>query len=129
MQKDLYSEQASAEEIEEGLEMMRNPLEYPILLDINHDRSKEGLSPVAKLTVSVLKAHLRGKLIRGIEWKMGSKKREDLIEDYRQDLQPLTPNLQPDLWPSICIVAHCCMPHFGASISECGQPMSLSKLF
>lgn len=75
--------QASAEEIEEGLKMMRNPLEYPILMDINHDRSKEGLSPIVKLTVPVLKTHLRGKSINGSEWKMGSKKREDLIEDYR----------------------------------------------
>ena len=63
--------------------MMRNPLEYPILMDINHDRSKEGLSPIVKLTVPVLKTHLRGKSINGSEWKMGSKKREDLIEDYR----------------------------------------------
>ena len=62
---------------------MRNPLEYPILMDINHDRSKEGLSPIVKLTVPVLKTHLRGKSIHGNEWKMGSKKREDLIEDYR----------------------------------------------
>ena len=75
--------QASAEEIEEGLKVMRNPLEYPILMDINHDRSKEGLSPIVKLTVPVLKTHLRGKSVNGAEWKMGSKKREDLIEDYR----------------------------------------------
>lgn len=52
-------------------------------MDINHDRSKEGLSPVVKLTVPVLKTHLRGKSIHGTEWKMGNKKREDLIEDYR----------------------------------------------
>lgn len=62
---------------------MRNQTEYPILMDINHDRSREGLSPVVKLTVPVLKTHLKGKSIAGSEWKMGNKKREDLIEDYR----------------------------------------------
>ena len=84
--------QASAEEIEEGLKVMRNPLEYPILMDINHDRSKEGLSPIVKLTVPVLRTHLRGKSINGTEWKMGSKKREDLIEDYRSSAS------SPDLY-------------------------------
>lgn len=74
---------ASAEEIENELRAMRASHEYPVLMDINHDRSKEGLSPVVKLTIPVLKTHLRGKSIHGMEWKMGSKKREDLIEDYR----------------------------------------------
>ena len=75
--------QGSGEDIEDELKGTRNQLEYPVLMDINHDRSKEGLSPVVKLTVPVLKTHLKGKLIHGSDWKMGNKKREDLIEDYR----------------------------------------------
>ena len=93
--KNLLALQTSAEEIEDELKAMRLSLEYPVLMDINHDRSKEGLSPVVKLTVPVLKTHLRGKSIQGMEWKMGSKKREDLIEDYRytehmKTAEPLT---------------------------------------
>jgi len=67
----------------EDLKMMRNEVEYPVLMDINDDRTRQGLSPVVKLTVPVLKKHLKGKLIYGTEWRMGNKKREDLIEDYR----------------------------------------------
>ena len=62
---------------------MRDAHEYPVLMDINHERSRQGLTPVVKLTVPVLKAHLRGKTVRGGKWTMGAKKREDLIEDYR----------------------------------------------
>jgi hypothetical protein len=33
--------------------------------------------------VPILKQHLKGKLIHGQEWRAGSKKREDLIKDFR----------------------------------------------
>ena len=67
---------------------MRDAHEYPVLMDINHERSRQGLTPVVKLTVPVLKAHLRGKTVRGGKWTMGAKKREDLIEDYRHAAPP-----------------------------------------
>lgn len=75
--------QSPAEDAEEDLKTMRNEVEYPVLMDINDDRTRQGLSPVVKLTVPVLKKHLKGKTIGGAEWRMGNKKREDLIEDYR----------------------------------------------
>ena len=33
--------------------------------------------------VPLLKAHLRGKVVRGEEWRPGSKKREALLQDFR----------------------------------------------
>lgn len=76
------TQQATADELEDELRSNRDE-EYPILMDINHERSRQGESPVVKLTVPVLKAHLKGKTVHGQEWRMGSKKREELIEDYR----------------------------------------------
>lgn len=58
-------------------------LEGPVLMAINVERNQQGLDPAHKLTVQLLKAHLKGKLIAGQEWKAGSKKREDLMFDYR----------------------------------------------
>ena len=74
--------------MEENLKTIRNEAEYPVLMDINDDRTRQGLSPVVKLTVPVLKKHLKGKTICGTEWRMGNKKREDLIEDYRSVTTP-----------------------------------------
>ena len=50
---------------------------------INVERKKQGLESAPKLTVQLLKTHLRGKLIRGQEWKAGNKKKDDLVSDYR----------------------------------------------
>lgn len=58
-------------------------LEGPVLMAINVERTQQGLDPAHKLTVQLLKAHLKGKLIGGQEWKAGSKKKEDLMYDYR----------------------------------------------
>lgn len=69
--------------MEEQLRKTRDAAEHPVLMAINHERAGQGCSPVVKLTVPVLKAHLRGKTVAGSEWRMGAKKREDLIEDYR----------------------------------------------
>ena len=55
----------------------------PVLMAVNVERKKQGLEPAPKLTVQLLKAHLRGKLIRGQEWKAGNKKKDDLVSDYR----------------------------------------------
>ena len=58
-------------------------LEGPVLMAINAERSQQGLDTAHKLTVQLLKAHLKGKVIGGQEWKAGSKKKEDLMFDYR----------------------------------------------
>ena len=50
---------------------------------INVERSQQGLDLAHKLTVQLLKAHLKGKFIGGQEWKAGNKKKEDLTYDYR----------------------------------------------
>ena len=55
----------------------------PVLMAVNVERRKQGLEPAPKLTVQLLKTHLRGKLIRGQEWKAGNKKKDDLVSDYR----------------------------------------------
>ncbi len=58
-------------------------LEGPVLMAINVERTQQGLDTAHKLTVQLLKAHLKGKVIGGQEWKAGNKKREDLMYDYR----------------------------------------------
>lgn len=58
-------------------------LEGPVLMAINVERTQQGLDTAHKLTVQLLKAHLRGKVIGGQEWKAGNKKKEDLMYDYR----------------------------------------------
>ena len=58
-------------------------LEGPVLMAINVERTQQGLDSAHKLTVQLLKAHLRGKIIGGQEWKAGNKKKEDLMYDYR----------------------------------------------
>lgn len=50
---------------------------------INVERTQHGLDTAHKLTVQLLKAHLKGKVIGGQEWKAGNKKKEDLMYDYR----------------------------------------------
>ena len=50
---------------------------------INVERKQQGLDMAHKLTVQLLKAHLKGKVIGGQEWKAGNKKKEDLMYDYR----------------------------------------------
>lgn len=40
-------------------------------------------APALPLQVPILKQHLKGKLIGGQEWRAGSKKRDDLIADFR----------------------------------------------
>jgi len=54
-----------------------------VLMAINVERTQQGLDTAHKLTVQLLKAHLKGKVIGGQEWKAGNKKREDLMYDYR----------------------------------------------
>ncbi|DBB08621.1 TPA: hypothetical protein ACH3X3_008748 [Trebouxia sp. C0006] len=58
-------------------------LEGPVLMAINVERTQQGLDTAHKLTVQLLKAHLKGKVVGGQEWKAGNKKREDLMYDYR----------------------------------------------
>jgi len=58
-------------------------LEGPVLMAINVERTQQGLDTAHKLTVQLLKAHLKGKIIGGLEWKAGNKKKEDLVYDYR----------------------------------------------
>ncbi|GAB4822357.1 hypothetical protein N2152v2_009403 [Parachlorella kessleri] len=74
------------------------PEEQPVLNYINDDRAKAGEDPITKLTVPILKHYLKGKLIRGQEWRAGSKKREDLVKDFRellglQAVEPTSPTL------------------------------------
>ena len=58
----------------------------PVLMAVNVERKKQGLEAAPKLTVQLLKTHLRGKLICGQEWKAGNKKKDDLVSDYRCSL-------------------------------------------
>ena len=55
----------------------------PVLDHINRERAVAGQSPAVKLTVPLLKEHLRGKLLSGVPWRAGAKKREELIADFR----------------------------------------------
>jgi hypothetical protein len=58
-------------------------MEGPVIMAINAERCRSGEQPIRRLTVSLLKAHLKGKLIHGQEWRAGNKKRSELISDYR----------------------------------------------
>lgn len=64
-------------------------LEGPVLMAINVERKQQGLDIAHKLTVQLLKAHLKGKIIGGQEWKAGNKKKEDLMYDYRWAYQTM----------------------------------------
>lgn len=57
--------------------------EAPVLMAINAARRRAGQPPAGRLTVPLLKEHLRGKVIGGAEWRPGSKKRDDLVADFR----------------------------------------------
>lgn len=50
---------------------------------VNAERRAAGLLPIDRLTVQLLKTHLKGKVIKGAEWKAGVKKKDDLVADYR----------------------------------------------
>ena len=84
---------------------------------VNVERKKQGLEPAQKLTVQLLKTHLRGKLIRGQEWKAGNKKKDDLVSDYRCSLgrEALRPTvvvsaMDAGCWgyAGVCLGALCC---------------------
>lgn len=88
---------------------MRESLEGPVLMAVNAERCRTGAQPLSKLTVPVLKAHLKGKLISGQEWRAGSKKRSELIKDYRcAFLKTLSGGLELSL--------KCCNAVFNADI-------------
>ncbi|KAL4427717.1 hypothetical protein ABPG75_001806 [Micractinium tetrahymenae] len=59
------------------------PEEQPVLNHLNEQLRKAGKEPVARPTVPLMKAALKDKLINGQRWRAGSKKREELIRDYR----------------------------------------------
>ncbi len=61
----------------------QSSVEAPVLMAINAARRKAGQPQAARLTVPLLKEHLRGKVIGGVEWRPGSKKRDDLVADFR----------------------------------------------
>ena len=77
----LTQEAARAQSEEPGPSLIA--LEGPVLMAINVERTQQGLDSAHKLTVQLLKAHLKGKFINGQEWKAGNKKKEDFICDYR----------------------------------------------
>ena len=62
---------------------MQEAWEQPVLDAVNAERMSLGTQPVMRLTVPLLKVHLRGKLIGGCEWRQGTKKRDALVQDYR----------------------------------------------
>ena len=50
---------------------------------INRERAHVGRSPAGKLTVPLLKEHLRGKLFSGAPVRTGTKRRDELIGAFR----------------------------------------------
>ena len=54
-----------------------------MLQALNGERAKAGQQPVARLTVGVLKEALQRKLPGGQPFRARSKKREELLADYR----------------------------------------------
>ena len=55
----------------------------PVIEAINRERAEQGKSPIAKLTVPLLKEHLRGKTVGSSTWRAGAKKRDELLGDFR----------------------------------------------
>lgn len=92
-------------------------LEGPVLMAINVERTQQGLDSAHKLTVQLLKAHLRGKIIGGQEWKAGNKKKEDLMYDYRYGLLVLRQNTKP-LHAMVSRASHCQAPVPNATSSS-----------
>ena len=63
--------------------------EAAVLAALNGERERAGQQPVARLTVGVLKEALAGKLPGGRPFRARSKKREELLADYRCGLLPV----------------------------------------
>lgn len=57
--------------------------EEQVLEAINRERTGAGRSPAGKLTVPLLKEHLRGKVLGGAAVRPGAKKRDELIGAFR----------------------------------------------
>ncbi|KAI8464754.1 MAG: hypothetical protein J3K34DRAFT_525930 [Monoraphidium minutum] len=68
----------------------------PVLQHINETRAKNGLAPVHKITVKVLKEALEAAVIEGRRFRPGAMTRDQLIEEYRRLL-----GLPTDLAPCI----------------------------
>ncbi|KAK9846882.1 hypothetical protein WJX84_000810 [Apatococcus fuscideae] len=62
---------------------MQEAWERPVLDAVNAERVSLGREPVSRLTVALLREHLRGKLVGGSDWRPGTKKRDALVQDYR----------------------------------------------
>ncbi|KAK9792731.1 hypothetical protein WJX73_010908 [Symbiochloris irregularis] len=60
--------------------------EQAILEAINRERTQEGRGVAPKLTVPLLKEHLRGKLVAGAPMRTAQKRRDELIGAYRSFL-------------------------------------------
>ena len=56
--------------------------EMAALEHLNATRASRGEPPVPKLTISELRAALKGATVRGQEWKAGNKKKTELLQDY-----------------------------------------------
>ena len=62
---------------------MQEDWERPVLNAVNAERVSLGREPVLRLTVALLREHLRSKLINGSKWRPGTRKRDALVQDYR----------------------------------------------
>ena len=67
---------------------MQDQQEASVLQALNGERAKAGQQPVARLTVGVLKEALQRKLPGGQPFRARSKKREELLADYRCSYSP-----------------------------------------
>ena len=61
----------------------QDPAEASLLSVLNAQRAQGGQQPVPRLTIGVLNEALRGSKPGGQPWKRGSKKREELLADFR----------------------------------------------
>jgi hypothetical protein len=59
------------------------PEEQPVLTHLNEQLALQGREAVPRPTVALMKEVLRGRVVHGQRWRLGSKKREDLVRDYR----------------------------------------------
>lgn len=64
-----------------------DPGEHPFsthaLHDINARRTAAGLEALPRLTKAVLREALEGKQVGGQAWRVGSKTKHDMVDDYR----------------------------------------------
>lgn len=60
-----------------------HPFTTHALHNLNTRRAAHGLPPLPRLTKAILREVLEGRQVGGLPWRVGSKTKHDMVDDYR----------------------------------------------